>query len=330
MTSMMEKPRYRALNLLETQCAPTWKGRPPFWRPTPPSKVTVYTPVFSWRHRDYDLFTCDASMVDLDVNGAYVAAISGVTVAHGPLEHTGPLGDATTNPLPGYYLIDRHEWTEWYDMPSPLGTGLTDHLRLVWVAHPTVQLLAKLARDGEWPPVTVHDSWTCPTPVRLYRWAERIRDDRAHALTLIRASHPGTIEREQAQATYDAIKDGYSMACSMMLGRGEEAEDPEEREYKSKTRRPDWTHAIYAAHAAGLWRKIYRLRGRMLAVGDTDEVTLTLKDLEDIVSLGSSWVLQMDPSGLQIGAFKVKRADDPHRAYAAEAKAAGTAALGVL
>lgn len=284
---------YRALALLEGPYAPKVGRREPFWRPRRPKYTrSICTPAWSWE--SVRKTESGQQLVDVDVNGAYLAAASSAIFAHGALEPTGP---SPRIGAPGYYLIDAHPWAGG-GIVSPLGTAeLPDR---IWVAHPTMMLLSELAAEGYWPAVTIRDSYTASVPCRLRKWAERVRDDRAHALELIRGSHPDSPERSQAEQTYQAIKDGYSIAVQMMLGKSEEGE------HKARILRPDWYHTIHAQHAASTWRKAWRcvLHGNSpAAMGSVDELTFTAEDYDALITAD---VLKIDQTGRQLGAFKVK------------------------
>jgi hypothetical protein len=104
--------------------------------------------------------------------------------------------------------------------------------------------------------------------------------------------------REQEAARLDAFKQGYSAALSMMLT-GE----------KCLTRRPDWTHTIYAQHAAATWRKAWRwtFTGRpLVAMGSVDEVAVLSGDVPAVLHTPKP-PFRFDPTGRQPGAFKPKR-----------------------
>ena len=289
---------YRALALLEGDYAPKVQRRDPYWRPRMP-KITrsVRTPMWSFESASKTDGT--RQLVDIDRNGSYVAAASSATFAHGALEPTGPMEIGDRPVPPGYYLIDTHSWAGG-GIPSPLGTA--DLPARIWAAHPTVGLLRDLSLEGYWPAVEIHDSYTAAVPCRLRKWAERVRDDRAHALECIRGTHPDTPERAAAEQTYQAIKDGYSIAVQMMFGKAEGAE----QEHKARILRPDWYHTIHAQHAASVWRNAWAcvLYGHHPArMGSVDEITFTAEDF-DALTLGD--VLKIDQTGGKLGSWKSK------------------------
>jgi len=105
--------------------------------------------------------------------------------------------------------------------------------------------------------------------------------------------------RAQEVARYDAFKQGYSAALSMMLT-GE----------KCLTRRPDWAHTIYAQHAASTWRKAWRwtFTGRpLVAMGAVDEIAVLSGDVGDVITLPKP-PFRYDASGRIPGALKPKKA----------------------
>lgn len=289
----------RALRALEGECAPKLRGRDPFWRPKPPAIATdVYTPAWDWMDNAQD--DAGEALVILDAIAAYVTAISSVTVAHGALEHTGPVMDATAV---GYYLITIPAW-EVPGIVHPLGTDIVWGDQ-VWVAHPTAQLLQQLAADGYAAALEIHDSWTAPTSVRLRKWSDILKARRNLALDEVDAARAaGSPELlTEANAFYTDLKISYSIAVQMMLT-GE----------KCKTRRPDWAHAIVATHSANIWRKVWRcvLAGKYPAgMGAVDEVAFTWTTFHELMyDIRGGSPLKVDPTGRQLGAFKVKDVDN--------------------
>lgn len=292
MTQTIEAPDYKALDKLTGLCAPLVKGRAPYWRPKAPKALSsVHTP--SWAWSSHERTTTPGLLNRLDCNGAYLAAASSATFAHGELVHTGTDFDPV-RPRPGIYQITRHPWSD-DRLPDPLGTATTPDR--IWIAHPTLVLLVTLQRDQGYA-LDVHDSWTAEVPCRLRKWTEAVRDDRALALDHLLRAEEGSRERELAQATYEAIKVGYSQAVQLMSTGS-----------KSKVHRPDWYHTIHAQHAASHWRRIYRasLRGCFPAeVGSVDEMTYRV---DDLLSLGDQLPFIFDQTGRQLGSYKSKGTD---------------------
>lgn len=281
---------YRALAMLEGPYVPKLNGRAPYWRP-PVAKIDrVHTPAGSWAAE----VEAGTPLVDLDTNGAYLAAASSADFAHGGLAHTGPLQQSEGNP--GYYLIDAHPWQLSPHIVSPLGpTELPDQ---VWVAEPILTLLQQLAGDGYWPQVTIHDSWTCHQSVRFRKWTDRISADRRAYLEALDAD--GT--DEFAADMYESVKLGYSQAVQLMRGPAEG--DP----VKSAVRRPDWYDTIHAQHWASRWRKAWNchLAGHpAVYIGAVDELTFTVDSFNHLM-MSAKPPFRMDGTGIRLGAFKVK------------------------
>ena len=302
-----EAPPYRALAMLEHEYAPTVHRRTPYWRPRPPACWRdVHLPAWNWVHPDYDT-SLQMDMTVVDAIGAFVAAASSATFAHGELVHRGALADYDKRP--GYYRIDAHGWSD-PRIPSPLGSA--DLPAKVWVAHPTMELLTQLSEAGYWPAIHIHDAWTADVSCRMREWATRIRNDRAEALRLVAAARACGAEREveMAEATYEAIKTGYSMAVQLMRGPAEGGK------VKSAVRRPDWHDTIHAQHAASTWRKVWKcvVAGYVpVMMGSVDEVVWDTVDLRSLVDAG---LFPVDESGIQLGAFKVKERIMPETADA--------------
>lgn len=287
---------YKALHMLTDMFPPTVKGRPPYWRPkAAPISDDVRLPVWSWE-RPLIGGTCATDpndTVNLDVNGAYLAACSSAPFAHSALTNDFPRDLSA----PGLYLVDVHPWQEG-EIVSPLGEQpFTDDR--TWVAQPTVKLLDQLSVDGYWPKVVVHDGWTASS-CRLRRWTDAVQEDRTAALRERAAGVEGAAEK------YEAIKDGYSIAVQLMRGPAEGAKT------KSSVRRPDWYQTVHAQHAASTWRKAWNavLTGHgPVAMGSVDEITFTVEDLDLLMALGKP-PFRLDATGEQIGALKIKRDEE--------------------
>lgn len=294
-----EEPRftYRALSKLENEHMPLLRRRSPYWRPRPAAPWRdVHLPGWNWVHPDYrtDL---NMDLTLLDANGAFVSAASSAGFAHGALDHTGALSGPGT--LPGCYRIDSHAWSD-PRIVSPLGTA--ELPAKIWIAHPTLELLQQLSEAGYWPEVRIHDSWTCQDTVRLRSWATAVNNDRAAAIRDIETAYRlGTeAEQEEADAWYEAVKTGYSMAVQLMRG------PADGQSVKSAVKRPDWYDTIHAQHAASTWRKVWKCveRGYIpVMMGSVDEVVWDTQDFQDIQADG---LLKLDQSGIQLGAFKIK------------------------
>lgn len=285
----METPR--ALQALETDCAPLLRKRAPYWRPTAPACHTdVHVPAWKWEHPLTALadLTDDAGnplgerLVDLDANAAWPTAAASVNVAHGSLTHTRR---QYFDGAPGYWLVDLTGF-HWDDrtrhMPSPLGTNR--HRDKAWLAAPTVALLQELADAGELDELDIRDSWTCDDRVRLRKWTEWIKNTR------VALSEAGQLEQ------LADFKISYAMAVQMMLS-GD----------TSKIHRPDWHHAIVAQHAASHWRKHWnatRSGHGPVAMYLVDAVTYLGSDLLALQDLNPS-PFRIDQTGRTYGSYKI-------------------------
>lgn len=283
---------FRLLALLEKnpEYIPTLHRRPPFWRPKPPPAAErCHVPNWNWEAPRAIL--AGTPMVDLDVNAGYLSAASSVAVGHGALDHTKtrPHRSPGGKPMPGYYLVDAAYWGRYADIVSPLGDVAEGEA--VWITQPTLLLLEALEEEGHWPGTTVLDSWTADKSVRLRTW------------TTYLAQWRNTLIDQGKGPVYEDFKTAYSSAVSMMLT-GE----------KCATRRPDWSHAIVAQHAANTWRKAWRAwqAGHgPVRMGDTDELTFTSADYVALAELAHDnpkrTTFRMDQSGKSLGSLKIKR-----------------------
>lgn len=300
---------FRALAIMEKEAQPTYYGREPYWTPPVPAPAeNAYLPVWNWVSPTLaDMAPEGEELLTLDVNGAYLGAMGGVSIAHSHLTRTGaPMATPLPREVdPGYYLIRVPYWAFSGTIVSPLG----DSSRLqteteVWVAHPTLILLLELTETGALGGIDILDSWTAHTRTSFRAWTDRLKFSRSERLHAVAAAHPhGAPPKCQCPpcAAYSAFKDGYSAALSMMLT-GD----------KCKTRRPDWTHAVLAQHAASQWRKAWRFTetGRpVVAMGHTDEITIFAADLQQALDR-SKPPFRYDATGHRLGALKPK----PHAA----------------
>lgn len=292
----------RLLSALEGPYSPRRRDdsgtlRAPYWRPPLPGITFAAHVVSSWGWtRPYD-----GVVAVLDRSGAFVAAASSVEVAHGALQHTGPLEQFEGRP--GYYLLDVHPWAEQDVLPHPL-SGFGSRQEQVWVPAPTVALLRSLERQQRWPDVTVLDSYTA-APVRLRDWATFVNQLRASAIE----------EFGRDSDEYGAVKDAYGQALSLMLG--SPAEHGTGREWRCRAQRPDWTHHIQAQASATLWRWADDCRNLApdlapVALRNVDELVIPHDALAIVTTTprtGGRPPLQIDPDGLKLGSFKVKAHD---------------------
>lgn len=290
-----DKP-LRLLSALETTHAPTRKVgnvlKPAVLCPPLPGITSVAHVVtgYAWQ-RSYK----GGAVVRLDRNAAYLSAAASVLVAHGPLEHTGPMNAYDPNRA-GYFLVQAHPWPL-RTMPHPLGRPRAEQ---VWVPAPTLQLLHQLAEQGRWADVEILDSYTAHG-VRLTRWTDMVRDLRAQVLQ----AHGPNSQR------YDELKTAYSQALTMMIG---EDNPGTGRRWKCKTHRPDWAHTVYAQASATLWRTADRCAGLVdkpdlapVAIVNTDEIHLPEAALT-LVTRGDRAPIRLDPTGQRLGSYKVKAA----------------------
>jgi hypothetical protein len=291
---------YPALKVMEKKCQPLRYGREPYWRApiTPPSR-DVLVPSWNW----HSVHENDAAeLVTLDVNGAFLGAMGSVSIAHGNLKNQGEWDYLPAPGMvpPGYYKVTVPYWGGGM-IVSPLG----DSSRLqtetaVWVAHPTLVLLLELLEEGTIGDFGILDSWTCATATTFRSWVQQLKTVRTQVLDVLENAHHGNVPADckcNACDRYGAFKEGYSAALSMMLT-GE----------KCATRRPDWSHAVYAQHAASSWRKAWRyvLTGHpLIGMGATDEITVVRHDLAEVLNQPKP-PFRVDRTGRALGAFKEK------------------------
>lgn len=294
---------FAALRLLEKAAPPLVYGRPPFWRaPVAVNPSKVFVPSWNWS-AGYRELPEGEQPVTIDCNGAFMAALGSVPIAHGELKNTGELDPWGIGPravLPGYYLVDAISWAFDATIVSPLGnTVKIPEGARVWIAAPTLVLLLELLDEGSIGAVTIHDSWTCARIANFREWNKRLKVARNGLLdNIAKADTDETIAA--AKARYKAFKEGYGAAFSMMLT-GE----------KCQTRRPDWAHQVYAQHAATSWRKAWRFSAGapLLAMGNTDTMTVLEADLRKAV-LSVKPPIKMDPSGRNLGHYKIAEPDE--------------------
>ncbi|MBW5252036.1 hypothetical protein JGS39_24055 [Streptomyces sp. P01-B04] len=298
----MTSTTYRALDLLtKGGYEPKVSSRGPFWRPPVP-KPSRYVHLPAWDWESEGVAGPGDEMADADVSGAFVAALTSGTYAHGALTRTGPFHGL--KPAPGYYQILTPVW-QLPSIVSPLGSAeLPD---AVWIKHPTLDLLQQLATAGKLPDIEVKDSYTAKVSCRLRTWGEKLRDDRAALLATRNATAPGTVARAAADKAYADFKDSYSIAIQMMAGKTDDATG-DLKTNKSEVLRPDWYHTIHAQHAATMWRKVFSAHEAGIfpyAMGSLDEVTYRQEDWDRIPTLPKP-PFRIDETGVTLGSFKVK------------------------
>ena len=301
--------RYKALSMLENEHVPLLRRRTPYWRPRPAACWRdVHLPEFNWVHPEYtpDL---PVPLTFLDANACYVSAASSAQFAHGELEHTGAMADPSKRP--GAYRINWHAWQD-PRIVSPLGSGEPDN-DLVWIAQPTLEVLAKLEAEGRWPALRIHDSWTCGDTVRFRAWATAVNNDRAAALMDVKACEEHDREEDPGKCPcdpcvrYEEVKNGYSVAVQMMRGPAAKG-----AEVKSGVKRPDWYDTIHAQAAANTWRTTYRVLDQHgfepVMMGSKDEVAWATPHYQFLLANGP---LKIDNSGVAMGHYKAKSETHP-------------------
>jgi hypothetical protein len=297
---------YPALKLMERTTPPLRYGREPLWRsPLPHAIDAPLIPSWNW-HAVRD-FVPGTETVVLDANGAYLSAMGQTSISHSQLIRTGPIEhypDPRTV-APGYYKITVPHWAFSGTIVSPLGDSARietdDHL---WIAHPTLILLLELAAEGHIGAFDILDAYTTTRATSFKTWYEKLRAVRTQCLDQIESVHRDgrPSDDDKCKCTpcvrYNAFKEGYSAALSMMLTGN-----------KCKTQRPDWSQAVYATHSATMWRKAWRYTGtnkHLVSMGHVDELQILRDDLQDALDRTSK-PFRFDASGRSLGAMKVKR-----------------------
>lgn len=292
---------FAALRLLEKVAPPLVYGRQPYWRaPVVLAPEKVFIPSWNWLGLRPIETPATEESVTLDCNGAFMAALGSVPIAHGDLTNTGELDAVALDPrtvLPGYYLIDSFHWPFDGTIVSPLGnTVQLPHGSRIWITAPTLVLLLELMYEGTIASLTINDSYTSERITNFREWNKRLKVARNGLLdNIAKADTEDAIAA--AEARYDAFKEGYGAAFSMMLT-GE----------KCHTRRPDWAHHVYGQHAATSWRKAWRFSAGapLLAMGNTDTLTVLEADLKRAV-LSAKPPIKLDPTGRQLGYYKIAK-----------------------
>lgn len=290
---------FPALKIMERQTPPLKYGRPPYWRaPITPPSADIYIPVWNWVSPQ-DLPEGEPVTV-LDVNAAYLAAIGMVKVAHSHLIRTHGFAHlpGKRDVAPGYYRITVPHWAFSGTIVHPLGDSsrLQTELQL-WITAPTLVLLLELGEEGHIGGFEITDSWTAEVTTDFLSWSERLRSVRTECLARIDMAQTDN-GRKYAADRYDAFKQGYSAALSMMLT-GE----------KCLTRRPDWAHTVYAAHAANTWRKAWRYTftgASLVGMGAVDEISILTADMNAAIHRPKP-PFRYDATGRVCGALKTKK-----------------------
>ncbi len=302
---------FPALRTLERQTPPNKFGRPPYWRaPAPYAAQEIYIPTWDWSSpRDFE----DGQEVTiLDVVAAYLAAIGSVDIAHSQLIQRGALPHLPhpRDVAPGYYRINVPHWSFSGTIVHPLGDSARVQTEdTMWVAAPTLVLLLELEEESHLGRLEILDRFTPDVTTNFRSWAARLRSIREECLDRLDMAQLEET-RLAEKGRYDAFKQGYSVALSMMLtGKG------------CLAFRPDWAHTVYAAHAANTWRKAWRFTftpgAHVVGMGAVDEIDVLSQDLPR--ALGQTKPpFRYDPSGRQVGALRVKELtfigrEDPQR-----------------
>ena len=317
MSQSTDQQSIRFADMLEKnpKYAPIRHNMPPMWDLTrveggmPDSLRGVlsvlHVPTINWGPKNYEDEVAEGTtLVEIDANGAFVAAASSARFAHCALENTGPLDLERGAIPPGAMLVDAHQWQ--LGAPgSPLGANrpkMTAEGR-VWVPHTVYGVLRDLTHGakwgavaGHWPDATVYDSWTAD-PVAFTEWAGIVRDTRAAAKI---GNLPGMGDR---------VKVAYSQAVQMWATPPDAKGTPvDKRKKNNKAYRPDWYAALRGQHFANMWRRAYTatvLGHPPLRVWDTDRMVFAEHHL--LALLGRDVApapLRLDETGLQLGTFK--------------------------
>jgi len=296
--------------------APIVRHRPPLWVPPTPATLReimdrVHVPTMNWAGGWQP--PVGTPMTDVDTNAAYLSAAASATFAHGPLEHTHPIGPEDFI-LPGYYLIDVHPWQ--LSAPgSPLGSQALEGVDRVWVTHATYRLIRDLTYGtnqypgGHWPDATVHDNWVSQTHFRFYNsrntgWTDVMRDLRTQYI------------EEGDRDGYEALKLGYSQAQQMWMTPPDPKGTPKNKcQKRNKAYRPDWSHTVRSQTAMNLWRRAYlaHLTGSghaPVAVGGAghavDGMAFVTRDLTALLAHPNT-PLRLDATRKRLGTLRMTR-----------------------
>ena len=299
-----DEPMFRALKLMEGRHKPTRYDREPYWRaPVTPASQQAYVP--SWTWSGVNELPEGSKALTLDSNGAYLGGMTTVKIAHSDLKRTGSIAHhdlpAPRAVRPGYYLVKVPYWAFSGSIVSPLGNSARLETEdAVWIAHPTFILLLELLEEGSLGELVVFDSYTAKYATDFREWAAALKTVREQLLDDRDEIHPQIVPDKctcPVCTRYNAFKEGYSAALSMMLT-GD----------KCHTRRPDWAHAVMAGYAANQWRKAWRFQGTghpILFMGHVDEITILAADLHEVLARPKP-PFRYDQSGRALGALKVK------------------------
>lgn len=317
MTLSPDQQFIRFADLLEKnpKYAPTRHNLPPMWDLSRveggmPEQLrgivaVAHIPTLNWGPKDVEADVPEGTaLVELDANGAFVAAASSARFAHCALKNTGPLDLSTGTVPPGYMLVDVHQWQ--LGAPgSPLGANRpkVDQYGRAWVPHTVYSVLRDLthgakwgAVEGHWPDATVYDSWTADA-VPFTDWAGVVRDTRAAA------------KISGDAATGERIKVAYSQAVQMWSTPPDPKGTPaDKRKKKNVAYRPDWYAALRGQHAMNMWRRAYQctiLDRPPLRLWDTDRILMCELDMLALLRRDRQPIpLRLDETGIALGTFK--------------------------
>lgn len=291
-------PTYPALSHLEKNHPPMKYGRGPYWRPEIP-KIAHNVVIPAWNWSSVHELPAESRVINLDANGMYLGALTGSDIAMSQLRPSGGFDHVPDKRqiTPGYYRIVVPHWAFDGTIVSPLGNvNVPPAGSDMWIMAPTLILLIELYELGAIAEVTILESLTGEVTGNFRDWSAHLKGVRVSRLHDI--AHANTdATRAAMRDRYEAFKEGYSMAFSMMLT-GE----------KCKTRRPDWAHTVRAQAHAAQWRKGWRFTETglpILAMGDVDEITIFAADLPVAMSRPKP-PFRVDESGFSLGAFKTK------------------------
>lgn len=316
MSQSVDQYNDRFATLLEKNAAytPMAHRLAPLWTPVPSPELrgviaAAHIPTVNWGPSDVEAAVPEGTpLVEIDANGAFVAAASSGTFAHCELARTGPIELPASGQIPaGYLLMDAHPWL--HGAPgSPLGPGrpkLTQEGR-VWLPHTVASALRDLtygakwgAKEGTWGGCAVYDSWTADV-CRLTKWAEAVRDTRAAAKIV---GDTNASER---------IKTAYSQAVQMWATPPDPKGTPaDKRKKKNKAYRPDWYAALRGQHAMNMWRRAYtctQLGAPPLRIMGTDRMVFAEQPFLTLLRRDAPpRPIQLDETGLGLGTFTRER-----------------------